>query len=155
MLKAQIRRFNALLLSCLSAAPSSGRKTRTKEALILLLYREERCEFLPYMSPLQVTLRPSDGRITHLVLARTEQRDDDSGSWFVDEEQTMKKKCDFVISAFGSALYSKDVLDALQPLKLTKWGAPEVDNLKNDHQVSNYCYYKITILSLTTIIRND
>ena len=37
-------------------------------------------------------------------------------SWFrfVDDEQTLKKKCDFIISAFGSALYSEDVKSALQ-----------------------------------------
>ena len=66
--------------------------------------REERCEFLPFMAPMKVITRP-DGRISHLVLARTEQTDD--GQWITDEEETLKKKCDFIISAFGSALNDK------------------------------------------------
>ena len=61
---------------------------------------------MPFMSPNKVVQRP-DGRISHLVLARNEQ--DDEGNWFEDEEQTMKKKCDFIISAFGSGLYSQDL----------------------------------------------
>ena len=61
---------------------------------------------MPFMSPHKVVQRP-DGRISHLVLARNEQ--DDEGNWFEDEEQTMKKKCDFIISAFGSGLYSQDL----------------------------------------------
>ena len=54
-------------------------------------YREELCEFLPYMSPHSVVRRSSDGRVTHLVMARTGQ--DDDGNWIVDEEETLKKKC--------------------------------------------------------------
>ena len=76
------------------------------------------------MSPHKVVLG-SDGRITHLVLARNEQSDD--GKWTIDTEQTMKKKCDFVISAFGSGLYSKDIKHALAPVKLTGWGTPDVN----------------------------
>ncbi|QQP51183.1 Dihydropyrimidine dehydrogenase, partial [Caligus rogercresseyi] len=41
----------------------------------------------------------------------------------------MKKKCNFVISAFGSGLYSSDIKEALSPLKFNKWGGLEVDNL--------------------------
>ena len=51
---------------------------------------------------------------------------DESGNWEVDEDQTMKMKCDFVISAFGSGLYSQDLKSAMAPLKLTRWGTPEV-----------------------------
>ena len=43
------------------------------------------------MSPHSVVRRSSDGRVTHLVMARTEQ--DDDGNWIVDEEETLKKKC--------------------------------------------------------------
>ena len=79
------------------------------------------------MSPHGVVLG-SDGRITHLELARSEQ--DDQGNWFVDTEQVLKKKADFVISAFGSGLYDEDIKAALSPLKMNRWGAPEVDTLK-------------------------
>ena len=91
------------------------------------LAREEKCEFLPYMSPHQVLVNPATNRISHLVLARNEQ--DDQGDWFVDEDQLMKKKCDFVISAFGSALYSQDVKAALDGVAINKWGQIEIDPL--------------------------
>lgn len=89
------------------------------------LARQERCEFLPFMSPLEVVRRPGDGRISHLVLARNEQADD--GMWIVDKEQTLKKRCDFIISAFGSALYSEDVRAAMAPVRMNAWGTPDVD----------------------------
>lgn len=90
-------------------------------------FREEKCEFLPFMAPMEVVQR-ADGRVSHLVLARTEQNDD--GTWFTDEDQTMRKKCDFIISAFGSGLYSEDLKSAMSPVKLNRWGTPEVDTLK-------------------------
>uniref|UniRef100_A0A0K2T590 Dihydropyrimidine dehydrogenase [NADP(+)] n=1 Tax=Lepeophtheirus salmonis TaxID=72036 RepID=A0A0K2T590_LEPSM len=88
--------------------------------------REEKCEFLPFMSPEDVVL-DSKGRITHLVLARNEL--DDEGNWYVDKDQSLKKKCNFVISAFGSGLYNSDIKAALEPLKFNRWGGLEVDNL--------------------------
>jgi dihydropyrimidine dehydrogenase (NADP+) len=36
-----------------------------------------------------------------------------------DKDQTIKVKCDFVISAFGSQLADNDVQTALAPLKFT------------------------------------
>ena len=90
------------------------------------LAREEKCEFLPFMSPLEVIVNPATGRISHLVLARTEQ--DDDGNWQVDEEETLKKKCDFIISAFGSQLGSKDVIEAMEGVKMDNWG-PIVDKM--------------------------
>lgn len=38
----------------------------------------------------------------------------------------MKKKCDFIISAFGSGLFDKDIKDSMSPVKMNKWGTPEV-----------------------------
>ena len=61
------------------------------------LAQQEMCEFLPFMSPHEVILNPGTNKISHLVLARNEQ-DEDTGNWFIDEDQLMKKKCDFVIS---------------------------------------------------------
>ena len=61
------------------------------------LAKQEQCEFLPFMSPHQIVLNPATKKISHLVLARNEQ-DEDTGNWFVDDDQLMKKKCDFVIS---------------------------------------------------------
>jgi dihydropyrimidine dehydrogenase (NADP+) len=54
------------------------------------------------MSPQAVETRKDNGRISHIILARNEQ--DDDGNWNVDEDQTMRKKCDFIISAFGSGM---------------------------------------------------
>ena len=47
-----------------------------------------------------------NGRIVAMEFCRTEQLDD--GSWIVDDEQTVKLKADFVISAFGSQLGQSD-----------------------------------------------
>lgn len=90
------------------------------------LAREENCEFLPFMSPHELIINPATKRISHLILARNEQ-DEGTGEWIVDPDQTMKKRCDFVISAFGSALYSEDIKSALPGVKLNRWGSPEVD----------------------------
>ena len=53
-------------------------------------FREEKCEFLPFMSPKEVIVSQTSGRVSHLVLARTEQ-DETSGEWKIDEEETLKK----------------------------------------------------------------
>ncbi len=81
-----------------------------------------------------MVLRPgAGGKLSHLVLARTEQ--DDDGTWKTDGEQTMKLRCDYVVSAFGSGLYSEDIKKALEPMRLNKWGAPEV----NSNDMSTRC----------------
>ena len=42
------------------------------------------------MAPKEVVINQATGRISHLVLARTEQ-DEDTGEWKIDEEETLKK----------------------------------------------------------------
>ena len=66
--------------------------------------REERCEFMPFLSPRKVILK--GGRIAALELCRTEQDDEDN--WIEDEEQTTRLKADFIISAFGSTLLNEE-----------------------------------------------
>lgn len=79
------------------------------------------------MSPHEVVVNPATNKISHLVLARNEQ-DEDTGEWHADPEETLKKRCDFVISAFGSALTNPDVREALSCLEFDKWNsAPKVD----------------------------
>ena len=95
--------------------------------------KEEKCEFMPFCSPRSVNVK--DGRIVSMTFARTEQ--DDNGEWYEDEEQIISLKADYVISAFGSTLVDKDILEALSPIKLNKWGAPEVNKV---HQ--NLLIYK-------------
>jgi len=65
---------------------------------------EEKCEFLPFLSPRNVQTR-SD-RIVSVEFARCEQLED--GSWFEDDEQTVKIKANYVISAFGSGLQDEN-----------------------------------------------
>lgn len=65
---------------------------------------EEKCEFVPFQSPISVQ---TDGaRIISMTFYRNEQLDD--GSWVEDSEQVTKIKCHFIISAFGSGLYDKN-----------------------------------------------
>ena len=63
--------------------------------------REERCEFMPFLSPRKVILKA--GRITGLELCRTEQ--DEAGNWVEDEEQTLRLKAEFIISALWPRLF--------------------------------------------------
>eukprot|EP00126_Sphaerothecum_destruens_P015591 Sdes_comp9617_c0_seq1m1100 len=89
------------------------------------LAKEERCEFLPFCDPASINLNPNN-KISSVVFHKTEQNDD--GVWVSDEEQSIRIKADFVISAFGSGLQDPDVLKALEPLKLNRWGLPETNS---------------------------
>ena len=64
------------------------------------LAREEKCEFLPFMSPVKVTTK--DGHISGVEFCRTEQTPD--GQWLNDDQQKLTLNADFVISAFGSTV---------------------------------------------------
>merc|ERR1719483_440705 len=90
------------------------------------LAKQEKCEFIPFMSPQEVVMK--NGRVAGMKFFRTEQ--DDDGKWVEDPEQMSKLKCDFVISAFGSGLYNPAIKSAMEPLQMNRWGTPEVDTLK-------------------------
>lgn len=64
------------------------------------LAKEEKCEFLPFLSPRKVIVK--DGKIVAMQFVRTEQ--DETGNWIEDEEQVVRLKANVVISAFGSVL---------------------------------------------------
>ena len=81
------------------------------------LARKEKCEFVPFMSPQEVVIK--QGRVAGVKFHRTEL-DEATGTWLEDPEQVTRLKCDFVISAFGSGLYSREVKEALAPLKMTR-----------------------------------
>ena len=68
------------------------------------LAREEKCELLPFMAPHKVIVK--GGRIRAMEFFRTEQ--DDEGNWIEDEDQLVRLKANFVISAFGSGLSDPD-----------------------------------------------
>ncbi|XP_045772205.1 dihydropyrimidine dehydrogenase [NADP(+)] [Maniola jurtina] len=88
------------------------------------LAKEEKCEFIPFMSPQEVIVK--NGKIAALKMCRTEQLDD--GEWIEDSDQVMQLKANFIISAFGSGLYDCDVKEAMSGVKLNRWGLPEVDS---------------------------
>lgn len=92
------------------------------------LAKEEQCEFLPFLCPRQVIMK--NGRVAGLQFCRTEQTEE--GEWVEDEDQVVKLKADYIISAFGSMLSDPQVIEALAPVKLTRWGTPEVntDNMQ-------------------------
>lgn len=64
------------------------------------LAKEEQCEFLPFLSPREVIIK--NGRIAGLHFCRTEQTEE--GDWLEDQEQVVRLKADYIISAFGSML---------------------------------------------------
>ncbi|XP_034830728.1 dihydropyrimidine dehydrogenase [NADP(+)] [Maniola hyperantus] len=88
------------------------------------LAKEEKCEFIPFMSPQEVIVK--NGKIVALKMCRTEQLDD--GEWIEDPDQVLQLKANFIISAFGSGLYDSDVKEAMSNVKLNRWGLPEVDS---------------------------
>lgn len=90
------------------------------------LAKEERCEFMPFLQAQSVQLTPDGKRIRFVEFNRTEQNLD-TGEWEIDEDQTMKLRADFVISAFGSGLKNESTRKAMEPLKLNKWNMPIVD----------------------------
>lgn len=59
---------------------------------------------MPFLAPKEVILKGD--RIAGLKFLRTEQLED--GSWIEDEEQEIRLKADWVISAFGSGLENAD-----------------------------------------------
>uniref|UniRef100_A0A3B3I1B5 Dihydropyrimidine dehydrogenase [NADP(+)] n=1 Tax=Oryzias latipes TaxID=8090 RepID=A0A3B3I1B5_ORYLA len=87
------------------------------------LAKEEKCEFLPFLSPREVIMK--NGRVAGLQFCRTEQTEE--GDWVEDEEQVVKLKADYIISAFGSILNDPKVTEAMAPVKLSHWGTPEVN----------------------------
>ena len=65
---------------------------------------EEKCEFMPFLAPKEVIIKGD--RVAGLKFLRTEQLDD--GTWIEDEDQEVRLKADWIISAFGSGLENED-----------------------------------------------
>ncbi|XP_078264409.1 dihydropyrimidine dehydrogenase [NADP(+)]-like isoform X2 [Rhinoraja longicauda] len=87
------------------------------------LAKEERCEFLPYMSPRRIILKGQ--RISAIEFVRTEQND--AGDWVEDDDQVMRLKANVVISAFGS-IVSNSVKEAMANVKFNRWGFLDADS---------------------------
>lgn len=86
------------------------------------LAKEEKCEFLPFLSPRKVVVKA--GKVAAMEFVRTEQ--DSSGNWVEDEDQIVHLKADVVISAFGSVLCDPKVKEAMEPIKFNRWGLPDI-----------------------------
>ena len=85
--------------------------------------KDERCEFLPFHQPKQIITK--NGRITGLELWKMEK--DETGKYFIDEDQFLRLKCDFVITAFGCILTAEDIKNHA-PLSFSEQtGQPEFD----------------------------
>lgn len=87
------------------------------------LAKEERCEFLPFVLPKSVIQK--DGKIVGIEFYKTEKGDD--GQYAIDDDQTIRIKCDYIISAFGSQI--GPVAEACAPLTFTPSGTADVDIL--------------------------
>ncbi|XP_077981130.1 dihydropyrimidine dehydrogenase [NADP(+)]-like [Glandiceps talaboti] len=112
------------------------------------LAKEEKCEFMPFLSPRKVILKGD--KITGLELCRTEQQDD--GTWFEDEEQTVRLKADFIISAFGSTLTDDNVKAAMSPIRFNRWGLPDVnDETMQTDQEWVFCGGDLAGVAQTTV----
>ncbi|OCT82836.1 hypothetical protein XELAEV_18025371mg, partial [Xenopus laevis] len=85
------------------------------------LAKEEKCEFLPFLSPRKVILKGK--KISSMEFVRTEQ--DDDGNWIEDEHQKIQLKAGVVISVFGSVV--TDSAEAMKPIKFNRWGLPEAN----------------------------
>lgn len=72
------------------------------------LAREEKCEFLPFLSPYKVNADPESGHVASMEFYRTEI--DENGLFSEDRDQVVKLKCNFVISAFGSTLDDESIV---------------------------------------------
>ncbi len=88
--------------------------------------KDENCEFLPYHLPKRVIV-DKDGRITALELFKMEKNA--KGDYEIDEDQFLKVKCDFIISAFGSAVENTVLKQAMEPMVITPAGTADVDPL--------------------------
>ena len=65
---------------------------------------KEHCEFMPFTLVTKI-IKKGD-RISAVEFTRTEQDEEDN--WISDEEQLIRLKADYIISAFGSGLSDPD-----------------------------------------------
>lgn len=79
---------------------------------------DEKCEFIPFVSPKRVILSEDGEKIIGLEFYKTELIDDTRDEVRIDTDQVLKLKADYIISAFGSHLDDPDLVEALKPLEL-------------------------------------
>ncbi|KAG2393468.1 hypothetical protein C9374_006999 [Naegleria lovaniensis] len=86
--------------------------------------KKEKCELLPNCLPKQIILK--DGRISAIELYKTEI--DSNGKVVIDEDQFIRLKCDFVVSAFGCTLHSENIIKSLSPVAVNSYGRVNVNH---------------------------
>jgi dihydropyrimidine dehydrogenase (NADP+) len=112
------------------------------------LAREEKCEFIPFMSPVKVITK--NDKITHIEFCRTEK--DENGKWIEDFDQIVRLKASFVISAFGSGLLESEIIDAMSPVPLNTWGLPDINEKTQQTTVAQvFCGGDLGGFSGTTV----
>lgn len=112
------------------------------------LAHREKCEFLPFLSPKEVKV--TDGRIVAIKFCRTEQTD--NGEWIEDMDQIITLKVNYIISAFGSGIFDKNLLEALEPVKLNERNLPKVDPKTMETNVNGvFCGGDVAGYSETTV----
>ncbi|CAG9804575.1 unnamed protein product [Chironomus riparius] len=112
------------------------------------LAREEKCEFISFLSPRKVIMK--NNRITHVEFCRTEK--DEDGNWIEDVEQIVRLKTNYIISAFGSGLLDPEVKDAMGPVKLNSWGLPNINERTQQTNVESvFCGGDLGGYSGTTV----
>lgn len=112
------------------------------------LAREESCEFIPFMSPVKVITK--NDKITHVEFCRTEK--DETGTWIEDFDQIVRLKANVVISAFGSGLQKPEIINAMAPVPLNRWGLPDIDEKTQQTSVKNvFCGGDLGGYSGTTV----
>ncbi|KAF4533474.1 hypothetical protein B566_EDAN016562 [Ephemera danica] len=112
------------------------------------LAREEKCEFVPFQIPKQVIVQ--GGKITAIEFVRNEQTE--SGEWVASEDQKMRLKANFIISAFGSTLANSEIKAAMAPLKFNSYGLPEVNSVTMcSSEPDVFCGGDIAGISETTV----
>ena len=80
--------------------------------------KKEGVEVLPYCTPNEVVCR--DGKVFLVEFLKMEKNAE--GRWVPDEDQSLRIKCQFVISAFGSMVGDEAVINACKPGGFTQWG---------------------------------
>lgn len=86
------------------------------------LVRKERCEFIPLCQPKAVITK--DDHVSGLEVYKMDM--DEDGKLIIDEDQTMRIKTDFIISAFGSCV-DDPLVQACAPLAFNEWGCVDID----------------------------
>lgn len=82
---------------------------------------EEKCELIPFVAPKQVLLSSENHkRIVGMEFYKTELADDTGDQVEIDQDQTLRLRADFIVSAFGAHLEDPNLIEALKPIKLDK-----------------------------------